>query len=269
MNERKPLKGVKQIIGIASGKGGVGKSTIASSLALALSALEYCVGLLDADIFGPSQGLMMGVAESERPEIEDDLLVPIIAHGIQCMSMSFVTTEKTPMVWRGPMASGALQQLMEQTAWNNLDYLIVDMPPGTGDIHLTLAQRVLMSGAIVVTTPQKIALLDAVKAIEMFAKVNTPVLGIVENMSLHACSACGQEDAVFGSGGGEKLASEYQLPLLAQLPISPALRQQADGGESPLVADPQGEISGHFEKLARQVISLAQKVDTSIHVKNL
>ncbi|MDH5736750.1 MAG: Mrp/NBP35 family ATP-binding protein [Gammaproteobacteria bacterium] len=269
MNERKPLKGVKQVIGIASGKGGVGKSTIASSLALALKALDYEVGLLDADIYGPSQGLMMGVPESLKPEIADDQLVPVLAHGVQCMSMSFVTTEKTPMVWRGPMASGALQQLMEQTAWRELDYLIVDMPPGTGDIHLTIAQRLQMSGVLVVTTPQRIAVLDAIKAIEMFRKVETPVLGIVENLSQHRCSACGHEEAVFGSGGGAQLAGDYGLPLLAQLPIDPGLRHQADGADSPLVSDPGSAVSGHFLKLAEQVVKLAREADPSIQVVNL
>lgn len=269
MNERKPLKGVRQIIGIASGKGGVGKSTIASSLALALKSLGYSVGLLDADIYGPSQGLMMGVPESTRPEIENEQLIPVMAHGVQCMSMSFITTEKTPMVWRGPMASGALQQLMEQTAWQDLDYLLVDMPPGTGDIHLTLAQRLQMSGALVITTPQRIALLDAVKAIEMFRKVDTPVLGIIENMSSHRCSACGHEDAVFGSGGGERLAADYDIPLLARLPISPALRDQADGGNSPLVDDPEDSLSLRVLELARDVVRRVKKADPSIQVVNL
>lgn len=258
-----PVKGVKHIVAIASGKGGVGKSTVASSLALALSAEGQKVGLLDADIYGPSQGLMMGVPDTTKPEVDNDRLVPLLVNGIQCMSMSFVSTAKTPMVWRGPMASGALQQLMEQTAWVNLDYLIVDMPPGTGDIHLTLSQRHVIAGAVIVTTPQKIALLDAVRGIEMFRKVEIPVLGIIENMSLHICSECGHKEAIFGSGGGERLASDYETPLLGMLPLSDSLRDQADGGESPLVADPESDISQLFRSIARELMDEVGKLGTS------
>ena len=193
---------MKYIIAVASGKGGVGKSTVAANLALAIVADGHRVGLLDADIYGPSLGIMMGVAEGTKPEVKSDLLQPIIAHEVQCMSMSFLTSERTPTVWRGPMASGALQQLLTQTQWREVDYLIVDMPPGTGDIQLTLAQKVPVNGAVIVTTPQDIALLDARKGIEMFRRVEVPVIGIVENMSTHICSSCGHEEDIFGAGVG-------------------------------------------------------------------
>ena len=208
---------------MASGKGGVGKSTVSANLALALAAEGHTVGLLDADVYGPSQGLMMGVSEETQPEVADDLLQPISVHGIQVMSMSFVTSDRTPAIWRGPMASSALQQLLTQTNWQNVDYLIVDMPPGTGDIQLTMAQNVPLSGAIIVTTPQDIARLDACKGIEMFRKVEVPLLGIIENMSLHTCSVCGHQEAIFGTGGGEQIAQDYSTYLLAQLPLSMAL----------------------------------------------
>lgn len=257
------LEEVQHIIAVASGKGGVGKSTIASNLALALAAEGQSVGLLDADIYGPSQGLMMGVSASTRPEVKNDQMMPIVAHGIQCMSMSFVSSDKTPMIWRGPMASGALQQLLAQTAWQKLDYLVIDLPPGTGDIHLTLAQNLALDGAVIVTTPQAIALLDAVKGIEMFRKVEIPVLGIIENMSLHICSECGHQEAIFGSGGGEKLAQDYECALLGKLPMSPALRDQADGGSSPLVADRESEISLLFRDIAVQLMSQVEGLDAS------
>ena len=231
----------------------MGKSTISANLALALAAEGHVVGLLDADIYGPSQGLMMGVAEGTKPEVVDNLLQPIEAHNIQVMSMSFVASARTPAVWRGPMASGALQQLLTQTEWKNVDYLVVDMPPGTGDIQLTMAQNVPMSGAIVVTTPQDIALLDARKGIEMFRKVDVPLLGIVENMSTFICSHCGFEEAIFGSGGGESIAAEYNMPLLAQLPLSMEIREQSDGGTPPVIADPDGEISQIFKLMAKTI----------------
>lgn len=248
------LPGVKHIIAVASGKGGVGKSTVSANLALALAAEGQSVGLLDADIYGPSQGLMMGVPEGTRPEVADNMLQPIVAHGLQVMSMGFVTTDKTPAVWRGPMASGALQQLLTQTAWHDLDILVVDFPPGTGDIQLTMAQRVPMDGAVIVTTPQDIALLDARKGIEMFRKVEVPVLGIVENMSTHICSNCGHEEAIFGSGGGAGIAAEYDTRLLGQLPLSMAVREQSDGGEPPMVSDPEGDVSRVFREMATRVI---------------
>lgn len=249
------LPGIKHIIAVASGKGGVGKSTVSANLALALKAEGLNVALLDADIYGPSQGLMFGVPEGTRPEVEDELLVPIVAHGIQLMSMGFVAGDRTPAVWRGPMASGALQQLLTQTAWEDVDVLVIDYPPGTGDIQLTIAQRVPMDGAVVVTTPQDIALLDARKAIEMFRKVEVPVIGIVENMSTHVCSNCGHEEAIFGAGGGDRIAREYDVPLLGQLPLSLSIREQSDGGKPPLVSEPEGESSRRFRDIAQAVIA--------------
>ena len=249
-----PVAGVKNVIAVASGKGGVGKSTVAVNLALALQAEGARVGLLDADIYGPSQGSMMGVEEGTRPEVSGESSIePIVAHGIQCMSMSFLVSDRTPMVWRGPMASGALNQLITQTHWQELDYLVVDMPPGTGDIQLTLSQQVSLSGAVIVTTPQDIALLDAQKGIEMFRQVNVPVLGIVENMSVHICSKCGNREHIFGSGGGEAIASEYGTRLLAGLPLSAEIRQQLDEGTPPVAVDPDSETSLIFRDVARAI----------------
>jgi ATP-binding protein involved in chromosome partitioning len=247
------LPGIKHVIAVASGKGGVGKSTISANLALALSAQGHTVGLLDADIYGPSQGLMMGIPSGTKPEISGEFFQPIVANNVQMMSMSFVTSDRTPAVWRGPMASGALQQLLTQTYWQNVEYLIVDMPPGTGDIQLTMAQNVPMSGALIVTTPQDIALLDARKAIEMFKKVEVPLLGIVENMSTHTCSECGHKEAIFGSGGGESVAAEYDTQMLARLPLAMSIREQSDGGTPPVVADPDGEVSTIFKGIAKQI----------------
>ena len=245
---------VKHIVAVASGKGGVGKSTTAVNLALALDAEGARTGLLDADIYGPSQGMMLGVAEGRRPEVKDEQnFVPIKAHGIQAMSMSFLVNEDTPMVWRGPMVSGALQQMLNQTLWDDLDYLIVDMPPGTGDIQLTLSQRVPVSGAVIVTTPQDIALLDAKKGIEMFRKVDIPVLGVVENMSGFRCPECGAESAVFGSGGGARIAAETGVPVLAELPLAMEIREQADGGTPTVVQDPQGDIAHMYRDAARHL----------------
>ena len=247
------LPGIKHVIAVASGKGGVGKSTVSANLALAMSAAGHNVGLLDADIYGPSQGLMMGVPQGQKPEITGDFLQPIISHGVQIMSMSFVTNDRTPAVWRGPMASGALTQLLTQTYWQNVDYLIVDMPPGTGDIQLTLAQQVPISGAVIVTTPQDIALLDARKGVEMFRKVEVPLLGLVENMSIHTCSECGHKEAIFGSGGGQEIAKEYGMAVLAQLPLSLAIRQQSDSGMPPVISEPDGDVAGIFKSLAALV----------------
>lgn len=210
--------------------------------------------MLDADIYGPSQALMMGVPDT-KPEVRDEMLQPVLAHGIQVMSMGFVTSPRTPAVWRGPMASGALQQLLSQTAWNEVQFLVVDYPPGTGDIQLTLAQQVPMSGAVIVTTPQDIALLDARKAIEMFRKVEVPVLGIVENMSIHVCSQCGHREAIFGEGGGDRIATEYDTRVLGRLPLSLAIREQSDGGRPPLVADPEGAVSQVMREVAREVVA--------------
>ena len=245
---------VKQIIAVASGKGGVGKSTTAVNLALALDAEGAKVGLLDADIYGPSQGMMLGVAEGTRPNIKDGKhFEPIRAHGLKAMSMSFMITDKTPMVWRGPMASGALQQILTQTQWGDLDYLVVDMPPGTGDIQLTLSQKVPVSGAVIVTTPQDIALLDAVKGIEMFGKVDIPVLGIVENMSVHACPQCGHISHLFGEGGGAQVATDLGVPMLGELPLAMSIREQADGGTPTVKVDPDSAISAVYRDVARHV----------------
>ena len=249
------LSGVEHVIAVASGKGGVGKSTVASNLALALHAEGYRVALLDADIYGPSLGTMMG-AEGERPEVRGDRLQPVMAHDIQCMSMSFVASERTPMVWRGPMASSTLQQLLSQTEWQNRQILVVDMPPGTGDIQLTLAQRVQLSGAVIVTTPQDIALLDACKGIEMFTKVQVPVLGIIENMSTHICSSCGHEEAVFGSGGGSRIASEYNTKMLAQLPLSLEIREHSDAGHPLVAAEPDGQFASSLRSAAREIAAM-------------
>jgi ATP-binding protein involved in chromosome partitioning len=255
------LGNVRNIIAVASGKGGVGKSTTAVNLALALRAEGARVGLLDADIYGPSQQIMLGIPEHQRPTSRDNqMLEPVIAHGLQTMSMGYLITEKTAMVWRGPMASSALQQMLSQTAWEDLDYLIVDMPPGTGDIQLTLAQKVPVSGAVIVTTPQDIALLDCKKGIEMFAKVDIPVLGVVENMAVHVCSRCGHAEHLFGAGGGERIAAEYGVPLLGSLPLDIRIREQTDSGRPTVVADPQGPLSADYRMIARRTgLELARR----------
>ena len=212
---------IKHIIAIASGKGGVGKSTTAVNLALALKTRGASVGLLDADIYGPSQQVMLGIPDDQRPEQKDgQYLLPVEAHGLKTMSMGYLVNERTPMVWRGPMAGGALAQMLEQTLWGELDYLVIDMPPGTGDIQLTLSQKAKVSGAVIVTTPQDIALLDARKGVEMFRKVDVPVLGIIENMAVHVCSECGHREHIFGEEGGVRMSRDYGLPLLASLPLA-------------------------------------------------
>jgi len=250
------VPGVRNIIAVASGKGGVGKSTTAVNLALALAAEGARTGILDADIYGPSVPQMLGVG-SRRPEVVGELgrqqMLPLEAHGIQSISMGYLVTEQTPMVWRGPMATGALKQLLTQTRWDDLDYLVVDMPPGTGDIQLTLSQSVAVSGAVIVTTPQDIALLDAKKGIEMFRKVNIPVLGVVENMAVHVCRQCGHEEPVFGSGGGERIARDYQTHLLGALPLDLSIREQADSGCPTVAADPDSALAQHYRSIARQV----------------
>lgn len=248
---------VKNIIAVASGKGGVGKSTTAVNLALALAAEGARVGILDADIYGPSQPHLLGIGQ-RRPEIVGERgkeqMVPIVAHGIQSISMGYLVTEETPMLWRGPMATGALQQLLMQTRWDNLDYLIIDMPPGTGDIQITLAQKVPVTGAVIVTTPQDIALLDAKKGIEMFRKVNVPVFGVVENMAVHICSNCGHEEHIFGAGGGERIARDYQTELLGALPLDLSIRADADAGKPSVAANPDSSIAQHYRAIAKKLI---------------
>ncbi|WP_306397488.1 iron-sulfur cluster carrier protein ApbC [Telluria beijingensis] len=270
----KIMPNVKNIIAVASGKGGVGKSTTAVNLALALSAEGASVGILDADIYGPSQPMMLGV--SGRPLSHDNkTMEPLENHGIQVSSVGFMIDPDEPMVWRGPMASGALQQLLEQTNWRDLDYLIVDMPPGTGDIQLTLSQKVPVTGAVIVTTPQDIALLDARKGLKMFEKVGIPILGVVENMSTHTCSNCGHTEAIFGHGGGEKMCADFGVDFLGALPLTLSIREQADAGRPTVVADPEGAVAAVYKQIARKVaVKIAEKAKDmsskfpSIVVKN-
>jgi ATP-binding protein involved in chromosome partitioning len=255
----KLMSNVKNIIAVASGKGGVGKSTTAANLALALAAEGATVGILDADIYGPSQPMMMGI--SGRPEsLDGKTMEPLENYGIQVSSIGFMIDPDQPMVWRGPMVTQALQQLLEQTNWRDLDYLIIDMPPGTGDIQLTLSQKVPVTGAVIVTTPQDIALLDARKGLKMFEKVDIPILGIVENMSTHICSNCGHAEPIFGSGGGEKMCAEYGVPFLGALPLTMSIREQADSGKPTVVADPDGSIAKVYKEIARKVaVKVAEK----------
>ncbi len=248
----KPLKSIKNIIAVASGKGGVGKSTTAINLALALSAEGANVGILDADIYGPSQPTMLGV--KVRPDTKDGkTLEPLENHGIQGMSIGFLIDETTPMIWRGPMVTQALEQLLSDTNWRDLDYLVIDLPPGTGDVQLTLAQKIPVSGAVIVTTPQNIALLDARRGAKMFEKVDVPILGIVENMSTHICSQCHHEEPIFGTGGGALLAEEYGMQLLGSLPLDLSIREQTDSGRPTVVADPAGKIAAIYKEIARKV----------------
>jgi ATP-binding protein involved in chromosome partitioning len=249
----KPLDNVKNVIAVASGKGGVGKSTTAANLALSWAAQGARVGLLDADIYGPSQPLMMGLA-GRKPEIDADgkHMIPLRAHGVEVMSIGFMIDAEQPMIWRGPMVTQALTQLLGDTKWGELDYLVVDMPPGTGDIQLTLAQRVPVSGAVIVTTPQDIALLDARKGLKMFEKVEVRVLGIVENMSVHVCSACGHVEHVFGSGGGARMAAQYGVQLLGELPLDIRIREDADGGAPTVVTEPGSARAQAYFRMARR-----------------
>ena len=255
----KLLANVKNIIAIASGKGGVGKSTTAVNLALALAAEGAQVGILDADIYGPSQPMMMGI--SGRPEsIDGKTMEPMENHGLQVSSIGFMINPDEPMVWRGPIVTQALQQLLEQTNWRALDYLIVDMPPGTGDVQLTLSQKVPVTGAVIVTTPQDIALLDARKGLKMFEKVGIPILGIVENMSTHICSNCGHAESIFGEGGGARMCGEYGVEFLGGLPLTMSIREQTDSGKPSVVADPDGAVAGIYKEIARKIaIKVAEK----------
>jgi len=248
----KLIPGVKNIVAVASGKGGVGKSTTAVNLALALAAEGASVGVLDADIYGPSQPMMLGIAG--RPESRDGkTLEPMMGHGIQAISIGFLIDIDTPMVWRGPMVTQALEQLLKDTRWKDVDYLIVDMPPGTGDIQLTLAQKVPVTGAVIVTTPQDIALIDARKGLKMFEKVGIPILGIVENMSTHICSQCGHEEHIFGQGGAERMCKEYGVELLGALPLDIAIREQADSGKPTVVADPESRAAEIYRAIGRRL----------------
>ncbi|MEP3857788.1 MAG: iron-sulfur cluster carrier protein ApbC [Porticoccus sp.] len=256
------LAEIKHIIGVASGKGGVGKSTTAVNLALALAANGAKVGILDADIYGPSVPMMLGLPDGTRPQVEEEkYFLPVPAHGIVSMSMGYLVTEQTPMVWRGPMATGALMQMLNQTRWGALDYLVVDMPPGTGDIQLTLAQKASMAGAVIVTTPQDIALLDARKAIEMFGKVKIPVLGIVENMAMHRCSQCGHEEPIFGEGGGQRVAAQYHTEVLGSLPLDRLIREQVDGGRPSVIAEPEGSVAQRYGEIAARIAVLLAGID--------
>ncbi len=245
------IEGVKNIIAVASGKGGVGKSTTAVNLALALSAEGANVGILDADIYGPSQPRMLGV--HGKPESADGKsLEPMVSYHLQAMSIGFLIDEETPMIWRGPMVTQALEQLLKDTNWKNLDYLIVDMPPGTGDVQLTLAQKVPVSGVVIVTTPQDIALLDAKKGLKMFEKVEVPVLGIIENMSIHICSKCGHEEHIFGAGGGQRMSDEYHVDFLGALPLDLRIREETDSGKPTVVAEPDSRIAQIYREIARR-----------------
>ncbi len=246
------LSGIKNVLAVASGKGGVGKSTVTANLALALARDGATVGILDADIYGPSQPRMMGAGE--RPESNDGkTLEPVMSYGIQVMSIGFLIEEETPMIWRGPMVTQALEQLLRDTNWRSIDYLIVDLPPGTGDTQLTLSQKVPVSGAIIITTPQDIALLDARKGLKMFEKVEVPVLGVIENMSVHICSECGHAEHIFGAGGGERMARQYGVQLLGSLPLTIDIREDTDGGQPTVAKDPDGRIGTEFRELARRV----------------
>lgn len=247
----KPMEGIKNIIAVASGKGGVGKSTTATNLALALQKEGAKVGILDADIYGPSIPRMLGI--TDKPESDDGkTLQPMRGHGLQAMSIGFMIDDETPMIWRGPMVTQALEQLLVDTQWSDLDYLVIDLPPGTGDVQLTLAQKVPVSGAVIVTTPQDIALLDARKGLKMFEKVEVPVLGIIENMSMHICSNCGHAEPIFGQGGGERMAEDYDVDFLGALPLDMSIRTNGDDGTPSVAADPDGTVGHIYREIARR-----------------
>ncbi|SRR5690554_1423725 len=248
----KPMANVRNIIAVASGKGGVGKSTTSVNLALALSSLGASVGLLDADIYGPSVPIMLGLSGKPK-SLDGKTMQPLVGHGLQANSIGFLIDEDAPAIWRGPMVTQALTQLLTQTNWNDLDYLIVDMPPGTGDIALTMAQKVPLTGAIIVTTPQDLALADARKGLRMFEKVHVPVLGIVENMSVHVCSNCGHAEPIFGENGGRRMSDEFKVPWLGALPLQLSIREQTDSGTPTVVADPDGDAARAYLEIARKL----------------
>ena len=260
----KKLTNIEHIVCVASGKGGVGKSTTAVNLALALAHQGHRIGLLDADIYGPSLPLMLGVPPGTRPQIQDQkFMIPIKAHGIECNSMGFLVEENTAVVWRAPMIISAFNQILADTAWSELDYLVVDMPPGTGDIQLSLAQSVNVSGAVIVTTPQDVALLDARKGIEMFNKVGVPILGIVENMSIHVCTQCGHQEAIFGSGGGDKLAIDYGVEVIGSLPLELTIRESTDGGNPVVASSPSHAATAAYLQLAANVTTQIKNLATT------
>ena len=256
--ELKPLPQVRNVIAVGSGKGGVGKSTVAVNLALALAAEGASVGVLDADIYGPSVPMMLGL--SGRPDSPDGKSIePMRAHGLQAMSIGLLVDQDTPMIWRGPMATSALTQLLGETRWEALDYLVVDLPPGTGDIQLTMAQKIPVAGAVIVTTPQDIATLDARKALKMFEKLGIAVLGLVENMAVHVCSNCGHAEHVFGEGGGERMAQRYGVPLLGSLPLEASIREQGDAGVPVVAARPDSPVAAQWRALAARVVEELEK----------
>lgn len=248
------VHGIKNIIAVASGKGGVGKSTVSANLALALQHEGARVGLLDADIYGPSQPHLMG-AQTSPTSNDKKTINPVVSHGIQTMSVGYLVDAETPVIWRGPMVSGALQQLLNDTQWDNLDYLIVDLPPGTGDIQLTLAQKIPVSGSVIVTTPQDLSLIDVRRAMGMFAKVNIPVFGIIENMSVYHCPQCGHQEAIFGEAGGDTLAQEFHTTLLGRLPLAKLIREDADLGIPTVARDPEGAIAKQYREIALRTVA--------------
>lgn len=255
----KVMPNVRNIIAVASGKGGVGKSTVAANLALALAAEGARVGMLDADIYGPSQPTMLGI-QGQPSSLDGKTFAPLVGHGIQTSSIGFLVDQDQPMVWRGPMVTSALQQLLTLTNWDDLDYLVVDMPPGTGDIQLTLAQQVPVTGAVIVTTPQDIALLDAMKGLRMFEKVGVPIMGLIENMAIHVCSNCGHAEPIFGQGGAERMAEKFDVKVLGSLPLDLRIRQDADQGRPTVVADPEGELAKNYKAIARRVaVAIAEQ----------
>lgn len=258
------LPEVKNIIAIASGKGGVGKSTTAVNLALALKAEGATVAILDADIYGPSQPLMLGVSKMKPSSTDEGKLFPVLGHGIQAMSIGFLVKEGSPMVWRGPMVTRALEQMLRDTLWRKVDYMIIDLPPGTGDIQLTLSQKIPVSGSVIVTTPQDIALLDAKKSLKMFEKVNIPIIGIIENMSIHICSKCGNAEEIFGVGGGKSMALEAGVSFLGALPLDINIRTSVDNGEPSVIKDADGKVAEIYKKIARKVVAKLSLQDKEI-----